>query len=72
MADGLYTPAPNWALISYSYKRLDAIKQYNEEMNTVTIYNAINQLLVTLEDQDQLGDRSYESGAFGFDLHTSD
>ena len=41
-------------------------------MNTVTIYNAINQLLVTLEDHDQLGDRSYESGAFGFDLRTSD
>ena len=38
----------------------------------VTMYNAINQLLVTLEDHDQLGDRSYESGAFGFNFRTSD
>ena len=38
----------------------------------VTMYNAINQLLVTLQDHDQLGDRSYESGAFGFNFRTSD
>ena len=41
-------------------------------MNTVTIYNANNQLIVTLKDHAQLGDRSYESGAFGFNFRTSD